>query len=186
MSLRTNPDRILESIDRARQRDVDAPRSGSDRQATGRELDTQVPDSDTTNPERVKRIFGTVERAYTKCAQSSELRPLAARFQTIGDIRSHHARGDVSVSVQYLDADRSDDIGMAPFEIQPEMLDEAKKVTKTSRPDVNAMKVLRGQLREGVLFAYRKVEPRIRDALRERADMGHVAVQVTVDIRPAE
>ena len=61
-----------------------------------------------------------------------------------------------------------------------------QKVTKTSRPDVNAMKVLRAQLREGVLFAYKKVEPRIRDALRERADMGHVTVQVTMDLRPAE
>ncbi|HEX9886901.1 MAG TPA: hypothetical protein VGA70_10450 [Longimicrobiales bacterium] len=186
MSLRTNPDRILENIDRARQRDVDAPRSGTDRQANGRELDTDVPDGDRTNPERVKRIFNTVERAYVKCAQSSELGPLAARFQTVGDINSHHARGDVSISIQYLDATRFDDIGMAPFEIRPEMLDEAKKVTKTSRPDVNAIRVLRGKLREGVLFAYKKVEPRIRDALRERADLGHVAVQVTVDIRPVD
>jgi hypothetical protein len=30
------------------------------------------------------------------------------------------------------------------------------------------------------------VEPRIRDALRERADLGHVQIQVTVDLRPAE
>jgi len=186
MSFRTNPDRILENIDRARQRDVDAPRSGTDRHATGRELDTDVPDGDATNPERVKRIFRAVERAYTKCAQSAALGPLASRFQTIGDIRSHHARGDVSVSVQYLDANRNDDIGMCPFEVHPDSLDEAKKVTKTSRPDVNAMKVLRTELRAGVLFAYKKMEPRIRDALRERADLGHVAIQVTMDLRPAE
>jgi hypothetical protein len=30
------------------------------------------------------------------------------------------------------------------------------------------------------------MEPRIRDALRERADLGHVQVLVTVDLRPAE
>ena len=29
-------------------------------------------------------------------------------------------------------------------------------------------------------------EPRVKDALRDRADMGHVQVQVTVDLRPAE
>jgi hypothetical protein len=33
--------------------------------------------------------------------------------------------------------------------------------------------------------AYKKIEPRVRDAVRERADMGHVAVQVTLDIRSA-
>jgi hypothetical protein len=75
---------------------------------------------------------------------------------------------------------------MAPFEILPERLIEAKKETKTSRPDVNALKVLRRQIRDGVLAAYRKVEPRVRDALRDRADMGHVAVQVTMDVRPVE
>ena len=63
---------------------------------------------------------------------------------------------------------------------------DAKKQTKTSRADVNALKVLRKELREGVLSAYQKVEPRIRDALKERADMGHIQVQVTVDLRPAE
>jgi hypothetical protein len=46
--------------------------------------------------------------------------------------------------------------------------------------------VLRKELREGVLSAYQKVDPRIRDAMRERADMGAVQVVVTVDLRPAE
>lgn len=186
MGFRTNPDRILDNIDRARAREDEGPRSGSDRQATGRELDTDVPSSETTNTERAKRVFQAVERAYTKCAQSRELGPLAARFQSIGDVHNHHARGDVTVSVQYLDADRSDDIGMAPFEIVPDDLEEARKETKTSRPDVNAMRVLRGELREGVLAAYRKIEPRIREAMRERADIGHLSVQVTVDLRAAE
>jgi hypothetical protein len=186
MGFRTNPDRILENIDRARARDEDAPRSGSNRQATGRELDTDVPSSEATNPERLKRLFGAVERAYTTCAQSQELGPLAARFQTIGDIQHHRARGDVSVSFQYLDADRSDDIGVTPFSIRPEELVEARKETKTTRPDVNAMKVMRAKLRAGVLTAYQKIEPRIREAMRERADVGHVAVQVTMDLRPVE
>ncbi|MEE2668430.1 MAG: hypothetical protein VYD78_00350, partial [Gemmatimonadota bacterium] len=92
----------------------------------------------------------------------------------------------VSISVQYIDSPRLDDIGMAPFEILPERLIEAKKKTKTSRPDVNAMKVLRVEIRDGVMAAYKKVELRIRDALRDPADMGHVAVQVTMDVRPVE
>jgi hypothetical protein len=185
MGFRTNTDRILDSIDRARSRDDEAARGGGQRQASGRELDTQVPDADSTNPERIKRIFGAVERAYTKAAQSSELAPLAARFQAVGDITDHHARGDVSVSIQYLDSERPDDIGMSPFEIKPDALIDARKETKTTRADVNAMKLLRRSLREGVLSAYKKIEPRIRDAMRERADYGHVAVQVTLDIRPA-
>jgi predicted Rdx family selenoprotein len=41
-------------------------------------------------------------------------------------------------------------------------------------------------LRQGVKAAYAKLEPRIRDAIRDRADMGHVQVQVTMDLRPAE
>ncbi len=49
---------------------------------------------------------------------------------------------------------------------------------------MNALKVLRLELRNGVLAAYKKVEPRVRDALRDRADMGHIAVQVTMDVRP--
>jgi hypothetical protein len=186
MSYRTNPDRILESIDRARNRDAESARFHLERQAVGRDLDTEMPDLDATNPERVKRVFRAVERAYTKCAQRAELGRLAARFQSVGDIQHHHARGDVSVSIQYLDHDRPDDVGMAPFEILPHELVEARKETKTTRADVNALKVLRRDLRQGVLSAYQKVEPRIRDSLRERADMGHVQVQVTVDLRPAE
>jgi hypothetical protein len=184
MGFRTNTDRILDSIDRARSREDEAGRGGGQRQANARELDTDVPDADATNPERIKRIFKIVERAYTHAAQSAELGPLASRFQAVGDIQNHHARGDVSISIQYLDAERPDDIGMTPFEIHPEDLVEARKETKTTRPDVNAMKILRRQLREGVLTAYKKIEPRVRDALRERADLGHVAVQVTIDLRP--
>jgi len=186
MSYRTNPDRILDNIDRARNRDAESARFHLDRQAMGRDLDTEVPVGDATNPERGKRIFRVVERAYTKAAQRAELGRLAARFQSVGDIHHHHARGDVSISIQYLDHERPDDVGMAPFEIRPYEVSEAKKETKTSRADVNALKVLRRELRKGVLSAYQKVEPRIRDALRERADIGHIQVQVTVDLRPAE
>ncbi len=185
MGFRTNPDRILENIDRARSRAEEAARGSAPRQANGRELDTDVPEGDSTNLERMRRIFAIVERAYTKAAQSAELGPLASRFQAVGDIQNHHARGDVSVSVQYLDSDRFDDIGMAPFEIHGGDLVDARRETKTTRPDVNALKILRRELREGVLAAYKKIEPRIRDAMRDRADYGHVAVQVTVDIRPA-
>ena len=184
MGFRTNTDRILDSIDRSRNRDDEAVRGGAARQASGRELDTDAPTGDTTNPERIKRIFSAVERAYTKAAQSAELGPIAARFQAVGDIHTHHARGDISVSIQYLDSERPDDIGLSPFEIRPEDLVEARKETKTTRPDINAMKLLRRALREGVLTAYKKIEPRVRDALRERADHGHVAVQVTLDLRP--
>ena len=156
------------------------------RQATGRELNTELPDVDATNPERMKRIFGVVEESYRKAAQGSELGRLASRFQAVGDIHHHHAFGDVSITLQYLDSARYDVVGMAPIEIRPEALLEARKETRTSRPDVNALKVLRKELRDGVLAAYKKVEPRVRDALRERADMGHVSVQVTLDIRPAD
>ncbi len=186
MSFRTNPDRILENIDRARSRDAESQRFSLDRQAQGRDLDTEMPDPDATTTERLKRIFGSVERAYTKAAQRAELGKLAARFQAVGDIHHHHARGDVSISIQYMDHDRHDDVTMSPFEIRPYEIGEAKKETKTSRPDVNALKVLRGELRAGVLSAYQKAEPRLRDALRERADMGHIQVVVTVDLRPAE
>jgi hypothetical protein len=179
MSFRTNPDRILDNIDRARNRDAESAKFTLDRQAMGRELDTEIPDVDATNPERVKRIFQVVERAYTKVAQRAELGRLAARFQAVGDVHHHHARGDVSVSIHYMDHARPDDVGMAPFEIRPYEVADAKKETKTSRADVNALKVLRKELREGVLSAYQKVEPRIRDALKERADMGHIQVQVT-------
>ncbi len=183
MSFRTNPDRILDNIDRQRNRD-DAEGSHFSRDASARELATDVPALDATTTERLRRLFQAVSRAYQAAAQSGELRKLAARFQTIGDISNHHARGDVSVSIQYLDHDRPDDVGMAPFEILPEALEEAKKETRTSRADVNAMKVLREELRDGVMAAYQKMEPRLRDGVRERADMGHVAAQVTMDLRP--
>jgi hypothetical protein len=185
MSYRTNPDRILENIDRQRSREEHAPRARTDRQATGRELDTEPLDSEATVTERLRRIFKLVERGYTATAQTAELAPLAARFRAIGDIPNHHARGDVSVSIQYLDSRRPDDIGMVPFEIHPDDLVEMRQETETSRPDVNAMRLIRKHLRDGVMAGYKKVEPRIRDAIRERADMGHVAVQVTIDVRPA-
>lgn len=186
MSYRTNPDRILDNIDRARNRDAENAQYSADRQALGRELDTDIPDVDATTTERLKRVFATIERAYTKAAQRSELGRLASRFQAVGDIHHHHARGDVSISVHYMDHDRFDDVGVTPFEIRPYEVAEAKKETKTSRADVNALRVLRKELREGVRSAYQKVEPRIRDALRDRADMGHIQVQVTMDLRPGE
>ena len=186
MGLRTNPDRILENIDRQRSREEEAHAAGQDRQAVGRELETEIPDVDATTPERMKRIFAIVERSYTQAAANAELGKLASHFRAVGDIPDHHAHGDVSVSIQYIDSPRPDDVGMAPFEIRPHQLVEAKKETKTSRPDVNALKVLRVEIRNGVLAAYKKVGPRIRDALRDRADMGHIAVQVTMDVRPAE
>lgn len=186
MSYRTNPDRILEGIDRARNRDAESAAFHLERQAMGRDLDTEMPDLDATNPERMKRIFKVVEQAYTKAAGRAELGRLAARFQSVGDIHHHHARGDVSVSIQYLDHERSDDVGVSPFEIRPYEVADAKRETKTSRADVNALKILRKELRDGVVSAYQKLEPRIRDAVRERADMGHVQAQVTVDLRPAE
>ena len=92
----------------------------------------------------------------------------------------------MSISIQYLDHDRFDDVGVSPFEVRAYHVVDAKKETKTSRADVNALKVLRKELREGILAAYEKLEPRVRDALRDRADMGHIQVQVTVDLRPAE
>lgn len=184
MGFRTNPDRILENIDRDRSRREEES-AGHERQATGRELDTDVPDSGATTSERVKRVFRAVERAYVKSAQRDTLGALAARFQSIGDIPHHHARGDVSVQVRYLDAKRNEDVGMAPFEVTPDEIQDAKKESGTSRADVNALRVLRQKLRAGVMAAYQKVEPRVRDAVRDRADLGHVEVQVTVDLRPA-
>ncbi len=186
MSFRTNPDRILENIDRQRTRDEEsAGRPSDDRQAEGRELDTSLPPGDATTPERQKRIFAVVEGAYRKAAQGSELGKLATRFRGIGDLHHQHARGDVSVVIQYLDSGRPDDVGMSPFEVRPDDLEEAKKTTGSSRPDFNAMKVLREELRDGVLSAFRKMEPRIRDAVRERADIGHISAHVTMDLRPA-
>jgi hypothetical protein len=185
MSFRTNPDRILDSIDRARNRDIEG---GPDyaREASGRELDSEAPEPGSTPTERARRIFRIVEKGYMGAAQSADIRKLASRFQTIGDIPNQHARGDVSVSIQYLDSPRGDDVGMVPYEIFPSHFEEAKKVTRTSRPDANALKILRDELRKGVMAAYRKVEPRVRDAVRERADIGHVAVQVTIDLRSGE
>lgn len=183
MSYRTNPDRILENIDRARNREEETG-PHFERQATGKDLDTEVPGHNSTPTDRTRRVFSVVERAYTKCAQG-ELKALARRFQSIGDIPDHHARGDVTVSIHYLDAKRPDDQGMAPFEVKPEELEEARKATKTSRPDVNALKVLREKLRAGVMTAYKKAEPRIRESVRDRADIGHVEAIVTMDLRPA-
>lgn len=99
MSYRTNPDRILDNIDRARNRDAESARFQVDRQALGRDLETEMPDVDATTSERLKRIFAILEKAYTKAAQRSEMGRLAARFQAVGDIHHHHARGDVSISV---------------------------------------------------------------------------------------
>lgn len=186
MSFRTNLDRLLDNIDRERRRDEDGDQVPDNRRAVGRELDTSPLGPDATNPERMRRIFRVVEEAYKKAAQAEELGKLAARFRGIADLHHHHARGDVSVTVRYLDADRPEDIGLSPFEIHPRDLEEAKKETGSSRPDLNALKVLRRELRNGVLAAYAKLEPRVRDALRERADQGHLAVQVVMDLRPAE
>jgi hypothetical protein len=182
MSFRTNPDRILDSIDRARNRDDEG--GGFVREASARELDTEVPPPDSTSTERLRRIFQLVERAYTATASSSEMRRLAERFQAVGDISTHHARGDVSVAIHWMDHEREDDVGLSPFEILPRRLDDMRKETGYSRPDANALRILRTELRTGVLGAYRKIEPRIREAIRARADLGHVAVRVTMDLRP--
>tara|TARA_Y100000996_G_C22549179_1_gene653074 strand:+ start:1952 stop:2584 length:633 start_codon:yes stop_codon:yes gene_type:complete len=183
MSLRTNPDRILDNIDKQKLREEES-RNNQNREAVGKHLNNEAPDLDATTPERTKRIFGVVEEAYNKIASNKELGRLASHFRAVGDIPNHHAIGDVSISIQYIDSPRMDDIGMAPYEIVPQRLLEAKKETKTSRPDVNALKVLRFEIRNGVLTAYKKLAPRIKDALRDRADMGAVAVQITMDVRP--
>jgi hypothetical protein len=185
MSLRNNPDRILDSIDRARTREAEGRAFAFTREATARELGTELPDVNATSAERLRRIFGLVEKAYTATASSPEMRRLAERFQTVGDISNHHARGDVSVQVHYLDHDRGDDVGVTPFEIHPARMEEARKAARTTRPDALAIRILRKELRDGVLAAYGKMEPRLRDAIRDRADMGHVAVRVTMDLRPA-
>jgi len=184
MSFRTNPDRILEHIDRQRNRD-DEGRLDFTREASARELDTEVPTGDATLAERLRRIFSLIEKAYVATASGPEIRRLAQRFQTVGDISSHHARGDVGITVSYLDHDRPDDVGLIPFEIRPDRLDETRKVSKTSSPDANALRILREDLRSGVMGAYKKMEPRLRDGVRERADVGHVSVRVAIDLRPA-
>ena len=185
MSFRTNPDRILDSIDRARTRDEESRSAAFYRDASARELGTELPDVDATSAERLRRIFGLVEKAYMATASGTDIRRLAERFQAVGDISGHHARGDVTVQVHYLDHDRADDVGVTPFEIRPVHMDEARKAAGSTRPDALAIKLLRQHLRDGVLAAFRKMEPRLRDAVRERADMGHVAVRVTLDLRPA-
>jgi hypothetical protein len=184
MSFRTNPDRILDHIDRERSRD-DERRDEFVRDASARELGTEIPSPDATPAERVRRVFALVEKAYTAAASGPEIRRLAQRFQTVGDISGHHARGDVSVTVAYLDHDRPDDVGLSPFEILPLRIEEARKVTRTNRPDANALRILREELRSGVIGAFRKMEPRLRDAVRERADIGHISVRVTLDLRSA-
>jgi len=183
MSFRTNPDRILDSIDRSRTRDD----SGLDfiREASARVLDTEPLSSDATQAERIRRIFAAVEKAYVSTASASEMRRLAERFQTVGDINGLKARGDVAVAIHWLDHDRPDDIGTSPFEILPARFEAIRKVTQSSRPDANALRILREELRDGVLAAYGKIEPRVREAVRERADLGHVAAHVTLDLRPA-
>jgi len=185
MSYRTHPDRILDHIDRERNRDLDDPGAPTVRQASARELGSEKPDASSTQHERLTRIFNLIDTSYTKTAQSADLRRIAARFRGIGDLAEHRARGDVTISVQYLDAQRNDDVAMAPFEVRPDALEEAKEATGTSRADVNALKVLREHLREGVMAAYAKLEPRLRAAIRDRADLGHVSVQITVDLRAA-
>jgi hypothetical protein len=184
MSLRTNPDRILDNIDKQKLREEESQKN-QNRQAVGQALNNDAPDLDATTPERTKRLFEVVEEAYNDIASNKELGKLASHFRAVGDIPNHHARGDVSISIQYIDSPRPPDIGMTPYEIVPQRLLEAKKETKTSRPDVNALKVLRLEIRNGVLTAYKKLAPRIKDALRDRADMGGVAVQINMDVRPA-
>jgi hypothetical protein len=75
---------------------------------------------------------------------------------------------------------------MSPFEIRASDLEEVKKETGSTRADVNAMKILRKELRAGVMSAYKKMEPRLRDGLRERADVGHLSATVTMDLRTAQ
>jgi len=184
MSFRTNPDRILDSIDRARTREEENRSALFTRDASARELGTDTPELDDTPTERLRRIFGIVEKAYVATASGVEMRRLAERFQTVGDINNQHARGDVSVSIQYLDHERNDDVGVTPFEIRPVHFEEVKKIANSSRPDALAIRILRKMLRDGVAASYKKMEPRLRDAIRERADMGHIAVQITLDLRP--
>ena len=184
MSFRTNPDRILDGIDRERNRD-DESRDNYTRDATATELGTELPAPDATPAERVRRIFEFVEKAYFATASSPDIRRLAQRFQTVGDISEHHARGDVTITVSYLDHERRDDVGLTPFEILPQRLTEVRKTSKTNRPDANALWLLREELRNGVVSAYKKMEPRLRDAVRERADIGHVTVRITIDLRAA-
>ena len=90
MSYRTNPDRILDNIDRARHRDAEAAQFQVERHAQGRDLETEMPGLDATTSERVKRVFAVLENAYTKTAQRMELGRLASRFQAVGDLSLIH------------------------------------------------------------------------------------------------
>jgi hypothetical protein len=36
-----------------------------------------------------------------------------------------------------------------------------------------------------VVAAAEKLEPRVREGIRERADLGHIGARVTLDLRPA-
>ena len=81
-------DQILDRIDRARSRDDNAA-SPFDREATGRELNTEVPGLGAMQSERMRRLFNIVQEAYVACAKSPEIRKLAARFQNIGDLSDH-------------------------------------------------------------------------------------------------
>lgn len=186
MSFRTNPDRILDQIDRARSREEEGGGVLFAREASARVLGTEPPEPGSTPGERARRVFGLVDQAYREVAGGGELRKMAARFQAIGDLSALNARGDISITVHYLDHARSDDVGMVPVEVKAEEVQEAKKVTGTSRPDVNALKVLRELLRDGVQAAYAKLEPRLKDAIRERADLGHISLQLSLDLRATD
>ncbi|MCE2456067.1 MAG: hypothetical protein J4G12_09700 [Gemmatimonadetes bacterium] len=185
MSYRTNPDRILDNIDRSRSREAERDRFEVDRQAEGRDLESEPPAQDATFGERARRIRACVERAYVRAAKREQVYRLAKRFRAVEDLHHHKARGDVSIIVQYLDHERFDDVRVSPFEITPQHLLDARRETRTTQPDIGALKVLREQLKYGVLAAYRKLEPHIREAIKERADLGHVQVLVTLDLRPA-
>ena len=156
MGLRTNPDQILENIDRQRSREEEAHAAGQDRQAVGKELETEIPDVDATTPERMKRIFAIVERAYNQAASNAELGKLASHFRAVGDIPDHHAHGDVSVSIQYIHPSRPHDVGMAPLEIRPHPLFAAKNATTHSRHDVHPPNVPRHQRRHRLHRRHRR------------------------------
>ena len=92
MSLRTNPDRILDNIDKQKLREEEN-QNNQNREAVGKAYNREAPDLDATTPERTKRIFGAVEEAYNDIASNKELGRLASHFRAVGDIPNHHARG---------------------------------------------------------------------------------------------
>ena len=119
MGLRTNPDRIP-----GEHRPATKPGRGRSRRpgsACHREKNStrRFPISTPPRRERLRRIFGIVERSYAKAASNVELGKLASHFRAVGDIPTHHARGDVSVAIQYMDSPRPDDVGMAPLRGPP-------------------------------------------------------------------